>query len=108
MVENGGVLTQTMENPDGDKDFTMDDLVLLKEMFLSLEKAVDEITVKNPIPGMGETFEGGYMFSLLEKANVGIDWTEHTISAHRTDHEHMFISRSINRISTLSSVCWTI
>lgn len=60
-----------VDTADGEKDFTMDDLVLLKEMLLSLEKAIDEIPVKCATPGMGETFEGGYMFSLLEKANVG-------------------------------------
>lgn len=71
MAENGGVLTQSGEGGgDDEKDFSMDDLVLLKEMLLNLEKAVDEIKVSNPTPGMGETFEGGYMFSLLEKASV--------------------------------------
>lgn len=64
-------MTQSGEGGgDDEKDFTMDDLVLLKEMLLNLEKAVDEIKVSNPAPGMGETFEGGYMFGLLEKANV--------------------------------------
>lgn len=70
MTENSGFLTQSMDNEENEKDFSVDDLVLLKEMLLSLEKAIDDITVKNSTPGMGETFEGGYMFGLLEKANV--------------------------------------
>lgn len=71
MVNEDGSLVQNpnaMEN-DGTSDFTADDLVLLKEMLLSLEKAVDEITLPNLTMG-GETFTGGYIFSLLEKANV--------------------------------------
>lgn len=70
MAENSGFLSQSMDNAENEKDFTVDDLVLLKEMLLKLEKAIDEITVKNGVPGMGETFEGGYMFGLLEQANV--------------------------------------
>lgn len=70
MSENGGVLSQTMEHTDDDKDFDMDDLVLLKGMLLELEKAVDGIAIKSTLENLGETFEGGYMFSLLEKASV--------------------------------------
>lgn len=70
MTENSGFLSQSMDNAENDKDFTVDDLVLLKEMLLKLEKAIDEIKVKFTSPGLGETFEGGYMFSLLEKADV--------------------------------------
>lgn len=71
MVENNGSLPSSGDGDQGeDKDFTVDDLVLLKEILLSLEKAVDEIVVKNPLPGSGETFEGGYVFDFLEKANV--------------------------------------
>lgn len=71
MVENNGSLPFSADSEQGeDRDFTVDDLALLKEILLSLEKAVDEIVVKNPLPGSGETFEGGYIFGLLEKANV--------------------------------------
>lgn len=71
MINNGGVMSQSFNvDSEGEKDFTMDDLVLLKEMLLALETAIDDIPVKSNTPGMGETFEGGYMFSLLEKANV--------------------------------------
>lgn len=63
-----------VQNPNANEneetpDFTADDLALLKEMLLSLEKAVDEINLPNLSIG-GETFTGGYIFSLLEKANV--------------------------------------
>ncbi|KFB40137.1 AGAP000634-PA-like protein [Anopheles sinensis] len=54
---------------DGEKlEFTMDDLVLLKEMLLSIEKAVDDIPIL--FSQKGSTFGGTYIFELLEKANV--------------------------------------
>lgn len=71
MVTEDGSLVQNpnvIENEET-PDFTADDLVLLKEMILSLEKAVDEIDLPNLAIG-GETFTGGYIFALLEKANV--------------------------------------
>lgn len=71
MVENNGSLPFAGDSEQSeDKDFTVDDLALLKEILLSLEKAVDEIVVKNPLAGSGETFEGGYIFDLLQQANV--------------------------------------
>lgn len=70
LVNNDGTLVQTgMEENEG-SDFTVDDLTLLKEIFLSLEKAVDDIVLPNALAGGGETFTGGYIFTLLEKANV--------------------------------------
>lgn len=54
----------TEETPD----FTVDDLTLLKEILLSLEKAVDNIQLAQG----SETKHGGYMFSILEQANVGV------------------------------------
>ncbi|XP_075992983.1 regulator of telomere elongation helicase 1 homolog [Anticarsia gemmatalis] len=48
------------------KDFTCDDLCLLKEMMLALEKAIDEITVGSE----GSTYPGGYIFELLSKAEI--------------------------------------
>lgn len=71
MVNEDGTLVQNpnvIENEET-PDFTSDDLVLLKEMLLSLEKVVDEIQLPSLATG-GETFTGGYIFSLLEKANV--------------------------------------
>lgn len=72
MIDNNGSLLEGQVMPsDNDEapDFTVDDLALLKEIFLSLEKVVDEIQIANPFEG-GQTFEGGYIFTLLEKANV--------------------------------------
>lgn len=51
------------------KDFTAEDLCILKAMFLELEKAVDSIELKNR--NEGDTFPGGYIFELLEKIEVG-------------------------------------
>lgn len=50
------------------KDFTLDDLALLKEMLLDLEKAIDNIMVMDKVEGA--TFPAGYIFDLLGKANV--------------------------------------
>lgn len=69
MVENGGSLPIDMNNEE-ERDFTVDDLVVLKEMLLNLEKAIDEIPLKSSLPGAGETFEGNYIFNILQKANV--------------------------------------
>lgn len=68
MVNNDGSIVQNdMENNDA-PDFTVDDLTLLKEIFLALEKTVDEVNLPNALEG--QTFTGGYIFTLLEKANV--------------------------------------
>lgn len=48
------------------KDFTCDDLCILKEMMLALEKAIDDIQVG----AEGTTFPGGYIFELLGKAEI--------------------------------------
>ncbi|XP_026742526.1 regulator of telomere elongation helicase 1 homolog [Trichoplusia ni] len=48
------------------KDFTCDDLCVLKEMMLALEKAIDEITVGSE----GTTYPGGFIFELLSKAEI--------------------------------------
>lgn len=71
MINEDGSLVQNPNANENEEtpDFTADDLALLKEMLLSLEKAVDEINLPNLSIG-GETFTGGYIFSLLEKANV--------------------------------------
>lgn len=50
------------------KDFTPEDLMILKTMFLKLEEAVDAIVIKNKTEG--ETKPGGYIFELLESAQV--------------------------------------
>lgn len=53
---------------DEPKDFTLDDLALLKEMLLELEKAIDDIVVEDKQEGV--TFPASYIFDLLAKANV--------------------------------------
>lgn len=53
---------------DDKKDFTIDDLAVLKEDLLNLEKAVDAIKVPNAQGGL--TLEGSYIFTLMEEANV--------------------------------------
>ncbi|XP_058817488.1 regulator of telomere elongation helicase 1 homolog [Topomyia yanbarensis] len=56
------------EDDDGKKDFTIDDLALLKEMLLALEKSVDEIPIM--FSQGGNTFVGTYIFDIFEKANI--------------------------------------
>lgn len=48
------------------KDFTCDDLCILKEMMLAFEKAVDDIEVGRE----GSTYPGGFIFDLLSKAEI--------------------------------------
>lgn len=48
------------------KDFTCDDLCVLKTMMLALEKALDEIELNRD----GCTFPGGFIFELLSKAEI--------------------------------------
>ena len=50
------------------KDFTAEDLCILKAMFLELEKAIDAIQITRK--DEGETFPGSYIFDLLGKADV--------------------------------------
>ncbi|XP_050576329.1 regulator of telomere elongation helicase 1 homolog [Bombus affinis] len=50
------------------KDFTADDLCILKAMFLELEKAIDAIEILKR--NEGDTFPGGYIFELLGKAQL--------------------------------------
>lgn len=50
------------------KDFTIDDLVLLKEKLLSLEETIDALPVNNA--EAGETYAGSFIFELLEKSKV--------------------------------------
>lgn len=50
------------------KDFTAEDLCILKTMFLELEKAIDAIEILKH--DEGNTLPGGYIFELLGKAQV--------------------------------------
>lgn len=58
-------LEATLDNTQP-KDFTCDDLCILKEMMLTLEKVVDEISVGDE----GTTYPGGFIFELLSKAEI--------------------------------------
>ncbi|CAG9783483.1 unnamed protein product [Diatraea saccharalis] len=58
-------LDSTLDNSQP-KDFTCDDLCVLKEIMLALEKAVDEIKVSSE----GATFPGGFIFELLSQAEI--------------------------------------
>ncbi|EDV92365.1 GH24089 [Drosophila grimshawi] len=59
--------SQDTAGPDEPKDFTIDDLTLLKEMLLELEKAIDGVIVDNKADGA--TYPASYMYELLGKAN---------------------------------------
>ncbi|XP_013184339.1 regulator of telomere elongation helicase 1 homolog [Amyelois transitella] len=48
------------------KDFTCEDLCVLKEIMLAFEKAIDEINVGTE----GSTYPGGFIFELLAKAEI--------------------------------------
>lgn len=58
----------TQDSVNVQKDFTPEDLCILKTMFLELEKAVDDIKITKR--DEGETFPGGYIFELFGKAEV--------------------------------------
>lgn len=87
-----------MENDDA-PDFTVDDLALLKELFLAFEKTVDEVKLPNALAG--ETFTGGYIFSLLEKANVRIFFLQRKPIKTCFDQIKHILTRFIWKISYL-------
>lgn len=62
--ENNEIFNNVDE--EGSKDFSLEDLAQLKEMMLNFEKVVDELEIKFG----GATFEGSYIFQLLQKANI--------------------------------------
>lgn len=61
---------EMQDGGDEPKDFTLDDLALLKEMLLEFEKAIDNIVVENKQEGT--TFAASFIFDLLAQANVRI------------------------------------
>uniref|UniRef100_A0A182XXV8 Regulator of telomere elongation helicase 1 homolog n=1 Tax=Anopheles stephensi TaxID=30069 RepID=A0A182XXV8_ANOST len=65
LMDAGGAGAMDEDKP---YDFTLDDLVLLKEILLNVEKAVDDIPV--PFSQGGITQPGTFVFELLEKANI--------------------------------------
>nr|XP_033320828.1 regulator of telomere elongation helicase 1 homolog [Megalopta genalis]XP_033320829.1 regulator of telomere elongation helicase 1 homolog [Megalopta genalis]XP_033320830.1 regulator of telomere elongation helicase 1 homolog [Megalopta genalis] len=59
----------TVENSGNvQKDFTADDLCILKAMFLELENAIDDIKIVKR--DEGDTYPGSYIFELLGKAQI--------------------------------------
>lgn len=83
--ENPEELDTTVDNPQP-KDFTCEDLCVLKEMMLALEKAIDEINVGSE----GSTFPGGYIFELLAKAEI-------------QDHNQMAVTTLLGNLVTYLS-----
>ncbi|XP_011502066.1 PREDICTED: regulator of telomere elongation helicase 1 homolog [Ceratosolen solmsi marchali] len=53
---------------DSQKDFSAEDLCILKAMFLELEKSIDNIEIKNQEEG--EIFPGDYIFNLLGTVDI--------------------------------------
>lgn len=68
MAKNAELQIDLLTENGVQKDFTAEDLCILKAMFLELEKAIDSIELKNR--NEGDTFPGGFIFELLEKAEV--------------------------------------
>lgn len=64
--ENSEELIDSSIDNNQPKDFTADDLCILKEMMLALEKAIDDIEISKD----GSTFPGGFIFELLGKAEI--------------------------------------
>uniref|UniRef100_A0A182SJA5 Helicase ATP-binding domain-containing protein n=1 Tax=Anopheles maculatus TaxID=74869 RepID=A0A182SJA5_9DIPT len=65
LMDGGGSSAMDEDKPF---DFTLEDVVLLKEILLNVEKAVDEIPIL--FSQGGSTQPGTYVFELLEKANI--------------------------------------
>lgn len=68
MAKEADLQNDFLSDNNVQKDFTAEDLCILKAMFLELEKAIDSIELKNRTEG--DTFPGGYIFELLEKIEV--------------------------------------
>ncbi|CAL1684007.1 unnamed protein product [Lasius platythorax] len=68
MAKDADLQNDFLSENNVQKDFTAEDLYILKAMFLELEKAVDSIELKNR--NEGDTFPGGFIFELLEKVEL--------------------------------------
>ncbi|XP_066585710.1 regulator of telomere elongation helicase 1 homolog [Prorops nasuta] len=80
------------ENQNLQKDFTSEDLCILKVMFLELEKTIDAIVIKNS--DQGETFPGAYIFELLEKAELTVG--KEQFVAEKLDKIILYLSTTNN------------
>uniref|UniRef100_A0A182PWK2 Regulator of telomere elongation helicase 1 homolog n=1 Tax=Anopheles epiroticus TaxID=199890 RepID=A0A182PWK2_9DIPT len=65
LMDSGGACTMDNEKQ---LELTLDDVVLLKEILLNLEKVVDDIPIMFSQGGV--THPGTFVFELLEKANI--------------------------------------
>lgn len=65
--ENNDDGTMDFLAPSTPKDFSLDDLCILKAMFLELEKAIDAIPISK---SEGDTLPGEFMMELLSKADL--------------------------------------
>lgn len=52
------------------KDFTAEDLALLKTVFMAIEKEIDNIPLVSNGDKKSQTFAGSHIFSVLNKAEV--------------------------------------
>lgn len=52
------------------KEVNPDDLVLLKTMFMEVEKSIDEITLMQENDKKSKTFDGSHIFNILERSHV--------------------------------------
>lgn len=72
MAKDEDLQNDFLSENNAQKDFTAEDLCILKTMFLELEKAIDSIELKNC--NEGDTYPGGFIFELLEKIEVTKDF----------------------------------
>uniref|UniRef100_A0A182N072 Regulator of telomere elongation helicase 1 homolog n=1 Tax=Anopheles dirus TaxID=7168 RepID=A0A182N072_9DIPT len=68
MTDAGGASAFDTDDDGDKKEFTLDDLCLLKEILLNVEKAIDELPTV--FSQSSTTHPGNYIYSLLEKANI--------------------------------------
>ncbi|KAK4886994.1 hypothetical protein RN001_003265 [Aquatica leii] len=81
-------------NSGSPKDFTAEELCILKQFLLDFEKAVDQVELKNNNDYGGTTFEGGYIFELLKKA--GIEYENSRIISNLIEKVVQFLSVAPN------------
>lgn len=63
------ISTENLDFNDSPKDFSADDLCILKQILLDFEKEMDSIDLKKDSPE-GTNFEGNFIFELLSKCGV--------------------------------------
>lgn len=67
------------------KDFGAEELSILKILFLTIEKEIDNITLKTSGDKKSETFPGSYVFNILKKAEVCIVLLRSVITENETN-----------------------